>query len=262
MKFKYLIIISYIVLVGVFGFFYENKNSELKASPMKVNYANINNYYDVDMPRYPGVNETPIIGEQYINNARAQSSYFITANNPLEIATYYEKYWTEQGLEPFKKINPNGGNLSVYDYKDHATKTILIKKETKDSYRVVLTAIVDSKMKREFNAFSDIPQNKGSYGFISYESEDENYRASDISYFNNSSLGQNVVFYKKAMLENGWKFNTERTLPKVNISKTLVFSKGKKVAEINITKNNTSGSIIRLLVKDRNVGLIMKGVKK
>ncbi len=262
MKVKYLIIISYIVLVGVFGFFYENKNSELKASPIKQDNVNIDNYYDVDMPRYPNSKETPVIGEQYINNARAQSSYFVTSDDPLEVTSFYEKYWTEQGLEPFKRITPNGGNLSVYDYKDKTTKTVVIKREANNRYRVILTAIIDSKMKRQFNAFSDIPQNKGSYGFISYESEDENYRASDISYFNSSSFQENIIFYKKAMLENGWRFNGIKTLPKVNVSQTLIFSKGRKIAEINITRNNTSGSIIRLLVKDRNVGLIMKGVKK
>jgi len=261
MKVKYLIIVLYIVLVGVFGFFYENKNNELKAAPIKVNYTNLDNYYDVDMPVYPEVKEIPVIGEHYINNARAQSSYFVTQESPLNIAYFYMKYWTAQGLKPFKSITPNGGSISVYDYKDHATKTVVIKKETKDKFRVVLTALIDSKMKREFNAFSDIPHSKGSYGFISYESEDENYRASDISYFNPKSLIQNSNFYKKAMVENGWTFNQERSLPKIKISKTLVFSKGRKIAEINLTNNNNNGTIIRLLVKDRTTGLIMKGDK-
>lgn len=261
MNIKYFIIISYIVLVGVFGFFYENKNNELKASPIVADYSNIDNYYDVDMPKYPDVNETPVIGEQYINNARAQSSYFITSNDPLSVAEFYENYWNAQGLEAFKKISPSGGTISVYDYRDRVTKTVVIKQETQDSYRVVLTALDDLKMKRDFNAFTDIPSNKNSYGFVSYESEDNNYKASDVSYLNPMSLSQNDNFYRKSMLQNGWKFKSENTLPGVKFTKTLVFSKGNKIAEINLTDNNKSGTIISLLVKDMSAGLIMKGVK-
>ena len=261
MNFKYLTIIAYIVLVGVFGFFYESKNTELKAAPIKTSFENIDTYYSVDMPRYGNVDEKPIIGEQYINNARFQSSYFVTKDTPLDISVFYEKYWKSQGLKTFKNITPAGGTISVYDYKDKVTKTVVIKQESNNTFRVVLTALRDSKIKREFNAFSDIPFNKGSYGFTSYESEDENYKASDISYFNPNSLNQNNIFYRKSMIKNGWIFREENTLPGVKITKTLIFTKGNKRAEINLTDNNKSGTIISLMVKDRSVGLIMKGVK-
>ena len=56
-------------------------------------------------------------------------------------------------------------------------------------------------------------------------------------------------------------FQKENTLPGVKITKTLIFKKGNKVAEINLTDNNKSGTIVSLMVKDRSVGLIMKGVK-
>ena len=249
------------VLIGVFGFFYEGKNSELKAKPLKLSHMNIDNYYDVDMPRYPNVDELPVIGEQYINNARAQSSYFVTKDEPLNIIKFYQKYWEDQGLIPIKNVSPQGGNISVYDYKEKVTKIVSIKKEGNE-YRVILTAVFDSNMKREFNAFSDIPKNKGSYGFVSYELEDDNYRASDISYLNPESMGQNIAFYRSAMIKKGWKFKGEMSLPKFDKSKTLIFEKGRKIAEINITENGMDGSIIRLLVKDKNTGLIMKGVQR
>ena len=213
------------------------------------------------MPRYANVHEQPVIGEQYINNARVQSSYFITDDTPLDISTFYKKYWESQGLKTFSKLSPNGGTISVYDYKDKVTKTVVIKQETSDKFRVVLTAIDDSKMKRSFNAFSDIPSYKGSYGFTSYESEDENYRASNTSYFNSASLLQNEEFYKKTMPSNGWKFVKVNTLPSIKITKTLIFKKDRKVVEINLTSNNNLGTIISLMVKDRSVGLIMRGVK-
>jgi len=258
---KYLVITSYIVLVAVFGFFYESKNTELKASSPKINFKSINNYYNVDMPRYANVHEQPVIGEQYVNNARVQSSYFITSDTPLDISTFYKKYWDAQGLKTFSKLSPNGGTISVYDYKDKVTKTVVIKQESNNKFRVVLTAVQDSKMKRSFNAFSDIPSYKGSYGFTSYESEDDNYRASNTSYFNSASLVQNEQFYRGSMPNNGWKFIKANTLPAVKITKTLVFRKGHKVAEINLTSNNQMGTIISLMVKDRSVGLIIEGVK-
>jgi hypothetical protein len=261
MKAKYLIIALYIVLIGVFGFFYESKANTLNASPIKASYNNIDNYYDVDMPRYPNVDETPIIGEQYINNARAQSSYFITTDSPLEIADFYVEYWENQGLSPAKNITPEVGSVSVYDYKDHTTKTVTIRKETNKLYRVVLTAINDKRMKREFNAFTDIPYQEDSYGFVSYELEDDNYKASDVSYMNPHSILKNELFYKKAMPKKGWKLTAVHTLPKISVTKTLVFSKGYKVAEINLTKMSNDGTAIRLLVKDKNSGLIIKGVK-
>jgi len=258
---KFLIIVLYVFAIGIFGFFYEGKGN-LKAKPLKNVYADIDNYYDVDMPRYPNVNELPVIGEQYINNARAQSSYFITEDEPLNIVDFYKKYWEDQGFMPISEVNPNGGNISVYDYREKVTKTVSIKREG-SKFRVLLTAIFDSNLKREFNAFSDIPHNKGSYGFVSYELEDDNYRASNIAYLNPESMSRNLIFYRKAMIEKGWKLKNEMSLPNFNKSKTLIFEKGRKIAEINITQNGMEGgSIIRLLVKDINTGLIMKGVRK
>jgi len=240
---KYLITFSYIILIAVFGFFYEDK-AELKAMNMKYSLSkSMDDYYDVDMPRYEGVKEFPISGEQYVNNARVQSSYFLTEDTPLTIASFYKKYWESQGLKINSDINPESASLSVYDYNDGVVKTVMIQHERGKLNRVILSSVNSNFMKREFNSFSDLPIYKNSYGFVSYELEDPNYHSAVVSYRNNDSIERNISFYKTSLLRTGWK--KENELQKKGTT-LLIFTKGNKEVTLTLTpvKKATALSVV------------------
>ncbi len=249
---KTTLILVYTVLIGTFGFFYDDGSQMLKATN---EYNDMTNFYDVDMPSYPNVEEYPISNSSYVNNSRTQSSYFYTTDSPLTVGDYFANYWESQGFKTFSNLNPEGGSVSVYDYKSGYVKSVSINAEGKN-YLVTLNAMKPNNYTREFNTFSDIPVNKDSYGFMSYESEDSYYKASSVSYINPNPIKDNVDFYMKSFPKTGWSFKKEVTLEKINFSKTLVFEKGDKVAELNVTDMQKSGTSIYLVIRDKNTGLM------
>ena len=244
---KYLIILTYIVLIASLGFFYEDKG-ELKAMNDSATFEKMmNNYYDVDMPRYPGVQEYPISGEQYINDARMQSSYFVTKDSPLTISSFYRKYWKSQGLSVNSDVTPGGGTVSVYDFNEGVVKNVLIQHERGNVFRVVLSSINSKYMKREFNSFSDLPVYQDSYGFISYELEDPHYRSSVVTYMNRGSIEQNISFYNTSFIRKGWK--SGETSEKDNI-KMFIFTKGVKEATLTLVSTG-KGTTVTVVIKNR-----------
>lgn len=252
---KGLLIIVYVALIAAFGFFYgETKPLRAEKAP------DIQYFYDVEMPRYLGVTEYPISSKAYINNARNQSSYFTTSDNPIQVSKFYKNYFQAKGLKPFAQVNPMGAMITVYDYDEGVVKTIRMNKEKSDEYRVVLSATRTDLYQREFNAFSDLPVIDGSFGFNSYESEDNYYRAANISYMNSATMTKNEQFFRSNFPSKGWQFVKEISLPQITASKTLIFRKGNKTAEANITSLGETGSGIVVVVKDQNAPLIRQEV--
>ncbi len=255
---KKIVIITYIILIALFGFFYEEKG-QLKAEQEDFN-SKITMFYDFDVPHYPGVVEYPISNSSYINNARTQSSYFVTGDNPIHIGNFYINYWESKGLKVFSEFYPTGGNLSVYDLKEETVKNIIIQPYQKDQFMVMVSVVKSDMMKREMNAFSDVPVFKNSYGFVSYESEESYYIAATTTYMNPHPFKDNFDFYSKAPLKQGWKFNKEIKVDKIEFSKTLSFDKGEKEMEINITEIE-DGTSINVVVRDKKRSIIKEEVR-
>ncbi len=213
------------------------------------------------MPRYPVVKEYPISNSSYINNARSQSSYFVTSDTPIQVGEFYKSYWKKKGFKPSSQINPMGAVITVYDYGENVVKTVRMNKEKANEYRVVLSATRVDMYQREFNAFSDLPVLDGSYGFNSYESENSYYRAANISYMNGETIEKNEQFFRSTFPTKGWEFVKELKLPSISVSKTLIFKKGNKVSEANITSlGKDRGTGVVIVVKDQSTPLIKEEV--
>ncbi|MBN2695065.1 hypothetical protein JXR93_10405 [bacterium] len=255
---KKIVIITYILLIALFGFFYEDK-SELKASNEDFN-TKMTMFYDFDVPHYPGVAEYPITNSSYVNNARSQSSYFLTNDNPIHIGNFYIDYWESKGLKVFSEFYPTGGNLSVYDLKEETVKNIIIQPYDKNQFMVMVTVIKSDMMKREMNAFSDVPVYKNSYGFVSYESEESYYIAATTTYMNPHSFKENFEFYSQTPQKKGWRFIKELKVDKIEFSKTLMFDKGEKDMEINLTEMD-GGTSVNVVVRDKKRSLIKEEVR-
>ncbi len=243
---KYLIIFLYTAFIAVFGFFYQGKEG-LHAMDDRILEKQMDNYYDVDMPRYEDVKEYPILGEQYVNNARIQSSYFVTEDSPITVADFYIKYWESKGLKVSSDINSYGANVSVYDYDEGVIKTVQIKPESGNLFRVILSALNAVNMKREFNSFSDLPVFNNSYGFISYELEDPHYQSSVVSYTNDASLKKNITFYKQEFNARAWKEKESKSEKGITL---IVFQKGIKEANLTLTPVK-NGTYVSVIVKSR-----------
>ncbi len=193
-------------------------------------------YFPVDMPRYPGAKERPILGSAEQGQSRTFMSYFVTRDEPLAVVQFYERQWRAAGYHVTADVTLRGGHASALDVRTGYLRQIVC-------FRQGDHTIAFPSVTRGIPAGTGAPRAwqlppvyPGAEGVTSFGARDPSATSAVLMFVDFASVEDNVAFYETQMAARGWKLEKKLDeIPKVDEKvASLVFRKEGLECTVNI----------------------------
>jgi hypothetical protein len=213
-----------------------------RAARARIDRDPMKGYYQVSMPRYPGVKEYPLTRQMAVGKAPMKMSYFNTKDDPLKICRFYADRWRVAGHKVTQEVTLVGGHVSAVDTKNGVIKQIIVTKQSRDRYLVFPSVThsphaIQTVMAERLGKGDTAPVFPGAEGVSRFKSKDPGSSSRITRFVSFGELQENVEFYRTEMAARGWKLAEDvDKLPGLEKGHhVLVFKKGAQEATINFT---------------------------
>ncbi len=165
-------------------------------------------FWPAPMPAYPMAKEMPMSEDMVMGQARMKMAWFRTADEPLQVARFYEGIWETAGYYVTREVHPHGGKVAALDLKANLLRQVVMTREG-DQTSVYVSLIMGSPSQLMSGGAGDpaLPMMAGAEGVTQMGSRDPLANTSVIAYLNREAIEDNVVFYQKEMAARGYRLS-------------------------------------------------------
>ncbi len=162
-------------------------------------------YYPPVMPRYPGSRELPAGPAGEVGRARVRMSFFVTADEPLKVARFYEDHWRQHRLFVRRDVSHVGGVISAVDSVGQTVYQALL------SRRGDQTHVFPSITRGPLQAMDPggqqpvVPLYQGSRAVITLRNTEGQTSALVTLSVNDGTLQENEAYYEQALQAAGFR---------------------------------------------------------